>query len=59
MTEKDASSTSASTPSQQQQSDAARSAFLAGQSDERVQALSVIMLHLCSGLQHVQGNLSQ
>ncbi|XP_065083846.1 PDZ domain-containing protein 8 isoform X2 [Ochlerotatus camptorhynchus] len=42
-----------------QQVDATRSAFLAGQSEERVQALSVIMLHLCSGLQHAQGNLNQ
>lgn len=42
-----------------QQADATRSAFLAGQSEERVQALSVIMLHLCSGLQHAQGNLNQ
>ncbi|XP_058448216.1 PDZ domain-containing protein 8 [Malaya genurostris] len=39
--------------------DATRSAFLAGQSEERVQALSVIMLHLCSGLQHAQGNINQ
>ncbi|XP_055609094.1 PDZ domain-containing protein 8 [Uranotaenia lowii] len=38
-------------------SDATRSAFLAGQSEERVQALSIIMLHLCSGLQHVQGSI--
>lgn len=32
-----------------------RTAFLKGQSDERVQALSVVMLFLCSGLQHAQG----
>ncbi|XP_055677411.1 PDZ domain-containing protein 8 [Lutzomyia longipalpis] len=32
----------------------ARIAFLLGQSEERVQALSVIMLHLCSALQHAQ-----
>uniref|UniRef100_A0A182NRJ8 PDZ domain-containing protein 8 n=1 Tax=Anopheles dirus TaxID=7168 RepID=A0A182NRJ8_9DIPT len=44
---------------QQQQHDSTRSAFLAGQSEERVQALSIIMLHLCSGLQYVQGNLGQ
>lgn len=31
--------------------DAARKAFLVGQSEERVQALSVIMLCLCTGLQ--------
>ncbi|XP_053657999.1 PDZ domain-containing protein 8 [Anopheles marshallii] len=43
----------------QQQHDSTRSAFLAGQSEERVQALSIIMLHLCSGLQCVQGNLGQ
>lgn len=36
-------------------SDVARKAFLAGQSEERVQALSVVMLYLCSGLQHAQG----
>lgn len=30
-------------------------AFLIGQSEERVQALSVIMLHLCTGLQYAQG----
>lgn len=30
-------------------------AFLVGQSEERVQALSVIMLHLCTGLQYAQG----
>uniref|UniRef100_A0A182M2I2 PDZ domain-containing protein 8 n=1 Tax=Anopheles culicifacies TaxID=139723 RepID=A0A182M2I2_9DIPT len=45
--------------SAQQQQDSTRSAFLAGQSEERVQALSIIMLHLCSGLQYVQGNLGQ
>lgn len=33
----------------------ARCAFLLGQSEERVQALSVMMLHLCSGLQYAQG----
>ncbi|XP_058062744.1 PDZ domain-containing protein 8 [Anopheles bellator] len=43
----------------QQQHDGTRVAFLAGQSDERVQALSIIMLHLCSGLQCVQGNVGQ
>lgn len=34
-------------------------AFLLGQSEERVQALSVIMLLLCSGLQHAQGTVNQ
>jgi len=33
----------------------ARRAFLIGQSEERVQALSVVMLYLCTGLQHAQG----
>lgn len=37
------------------QHDLARKAFLLGQSEERVQALSVIMLYLCTGLQHAQG----
>ncbi|XP_059620798.1 PDZ domain-containing protein 8 [Phlebotomus argentipes] len=37
----------------------ARIAFLLGQSEERVQALSVIMLHLCSALQHAQGIAGQ
>lgn len=32
----------------------ARKAFLIGQSEERVQALSVLMLHLCTGLQYAQ-----
>lgn len=35
--------------------DLAGKAFLIGQSEERVQALSVIMLHLCTGLQYAQG----
>lgn len=34
-------------------------AFLVGQSEERVQALSVIMLHLCTGLQYAQGVANQ
>lgn len=34
-------------------------AFNLGQSEERVQALSVLMLHLCSGLQHAQGIANQ
>lgn len=34
-------------------------AFLLGQSEERVQALSVIMLYLCSGLQYAQGSVNQ
>ncbi|GAB0088023.1 PDZ domain-containing protein 8 [Sergentomyia squamirostris] len=37
----------------------ARIAFLLGQSEERVQALSVIMLHLCSALQHAQVEAAQ
>lgn len=36
-----------------------RCAFLLGQSEERVQALSVIMLYLCSALQCAQGSVSQ
>lgn len=31
-----------------------RLAFLIGKSDEKVQALAVLMLHFCSGLQHIQ-----
>lgn len=34
-------------------------AFSIGQSEERVQALSVIMLHLCTGLQYAQGVATQ
>lgn len=41
------------------QHDLARKAFLIGQSEERVQALSVIMLHLCTGLQYAQGVANQ
>lgn len=48
-----------SNASLQQQSDEARKAFLVGQSEERVQALSVIMLHLCTGLQYAQGVATQ
>lgn len=32
-----------------------RKAFLIGESEKRVQALSVIMLYLCTGLQYAQG----
>lgn len=32
----------------------ARLAFLVGQADAKVHALSVLMLHYCSGLQQVQ-----
>lgn len=39
--------------------DEARKAFLVGQSEERVQALSILMLHLCTGLQYAQGVVSQ
>lgn len=35
--------------------DAARKAFEVGNSEARVQALSVIMLYLCTGLQYAQG----
>lgn len=34
---------------------AARTAFEVGNSEKRVQALSVIMLYLCTGLQYAQG----
>lgn len=44
---------------QQTEADLARGAFLIGQSEERVQALSVIMLHLCTGLQYAQGVANQ
>lgn len=44
---------------QQTKHDMALKALLLGQSEERVQALSVIMLHLCSGLQHAQGVAGQ
>lgn len=37
----------------------AKKAFLIGQSEERVQALSVIMLYLCTGLQYAQGVANQ
>lgn len=32
----------------------AKLAFQIGQADARIQALSVLMLHYCSGLQHAQ-----
>lgn len=55
------SSSAESTPkkSNDYEADVARGAFLIGQSEERVQALSVIMLHLCTGLQYAQGVASQ
>jgi hypothetical protein len=36
------------------QSEHTRIAFLIGKSDEKVQALAVLMLHFCAGLQHTQ-----
>lgn len=39
--------------------DMARKAFMISQSEERVQALSAIMLHLCTGLQYAQGVATQ
>lgn len=39
--------------------ESAKKAFLIGQSEERVQALSVIMLYLCTGLQFAQGVANQ
>lgn len=51
------SSSAESTPkkSKDYEHELAEKAFLIGQSEERVQALSVIMLHLCTGLQYAQG----
>lgn len=55
------SSSAESTPkkSKEIEHDLAKKAFLIGQSEERVQALSVIMLHLCTGLQYAQGVANQ
>lgn len=55
------SSSAESTPrkTKDNESDLAGKAFLVGQSEERVQALSVIMLHLCTGLQYAQGVANQ
>lgn len=53
------SSASDCTPKRQNDHDMAKKAFLIGQSEERVQALSVIMLYLCSGLQYAQGVAGQ
>lgn len=39
--------------------DMARKMFMISQSEERVQALSAIMLHLCTGLQYAQGVATQ
>jgi hypothetical protein len=41
------------TPDQQQMA-TARKALLIGESEARLQSLSVIMLYLCNGLQHAQ-----
>ncbi|XP_055295198.1 PDZ domain-containing protein 8 [Sitodiplosis mosellana] len=55
------SSSAESTPRKMKESEheLAGKAFLVGQSEERVQALSVIMLHLCTGLQYAQGVANQ
>lgn len=55
------SSSAESTPrkTKDNEHDLAGKAFLVGQSEERVQALSVIMLHLCTGLQYAQGVANQ
>lgn len=55
------SSSAESTPKKPRENehDLAGKAFLVGQSEERVQALSVIMLHLCTGLQYAQGVANQ
>uniref|UniRef100_A0A1B0DPI2 Uncharacterized protein n=1 Tax=Phlebotomus papatasi TaxID=29031 RepID=A0A1B0DPI2_PHLPP len=49
----------ASAREKEAEAEMARIAFLLGQSEERVQALSVIMLHLCSALQHAQSIAGQ
>lgn len=41
------------------QHDTAKKTFLIGQSEERVQAMSAIMLYLCTGLQYAQGVATQ
>jgi hypothetical protein len=43
------------TPNSQVES--VQKSFINGQSEERIQVLSVIMLHLCSGLQAAQGDM--
>lgn len=53
------SGSSDTTPKRLNDHDMAKKAFLIGQSEERVQALSVIMLYLCSGLQYAQGVAGQ
>lgn len=40
--------------SEEKPTEKARLAFLVGQADAKVHALSVLMLHYCSGLQQVQ-----
>lgn len=52
-------SSAESTPRKINEHDLAGKAFLIGRSEERVQALSVIMLHLCTGLQYAQGVANQ
>lgn len=37
--------------------DSAQNSIVSGKSEERIQILSVIMLHLCSGLQSAQSNM--
>lgn len=37
----------------------ARLAFLIGKCDEKVQALAILMLHFCAGLQHTQDQEEQ
>ena len=36
------------------QTNKAKIAFLIGKSDEKTQALAILMLHFCAGLQHIQ-----
>lgn len=58
-TSSNASAESTPKRSKEHQHDLARKAILIGQSEERVQALSVVMLFLCTGLQYAQGVANQ
>lgn len=43
----------------QDSTEKARLAFLIGKCDEKVQALAILMLHFCAGLQHTQDQEDQ
>lgn len=45
----------AATDNTTQQQQTANKSNILGKSEERIQALSVTMLYLCTGLQHAQG----